>query len=74
MKIRAAVLREYKTPMSIEELELAEPRQGELQVKMLACGFCHSDLSVWEGYIPQDIPMVPCHEACAAVPTCVKGA
>ncbi|OGN98869.1 MAG: hypothetical protein A2Y58_04745 [Chloroflexi bacterium RBG_13_51_52] len=67
MKIRAAVLREYGIPMKIEELELAEPREHEVQVKMLACGFCHSDLSVWQGYIPQDIPMVPGHEACAVV-------
>jgi S-(hydroxymethyl)glutathione dehydrogenase/alcohol dehydrogenase len=67
MKIKAAVLREYKAPMSIEELELAEPREHEVQVKMLACGFCHSDLSVWQGHIPQDIPMVPGHEACAVV-------
>jgi Zn-dependent alcohol dehydrogenase len=67
VKIKAAVLRQYKAPMSIEELELDEPRQHEVQVKMLACGFCHSDLSVWQGHIPQDIPMVPGHEACAVV-------
>jgi S-(hydroxymethyl)glutathione dehydrogenase/alcohol dehydrogenase len=64
MKIKAAVLRQYKAPMSIEELELDEPREKEVQVKMLACGFCHS---VWQGHIPQDIPMVPGHEACAVV-------
>jgi Zn-dependent alcohol dehydrogenase len=67
MKIKAAVLREYGKPMAIEELELAEPREHEVQVKMLACGFCHSDLSVWQGHITQDIPMVPGHEACAVV-------
>ncbi|MFC1941785.1 alcohol dehydrogenase catalytic domain-containing protein [Chloroflexota bacterium] len=67
MKIKAAVLREYGAPMPIEELELAAPREHEVQVKMLTCGFCHSDLSVWMGYIPQDIPMVPGHEACAVV-------
>jgi S-(hydroxymethyl)glutathione dehydrogenase/alcohol dehydrogenase len=67
MKIKAAVLRRYEVPMEIEELELAEPREHEVQVKMLACGFCHSDYSVWKGYIPQDVPMVPGHEACAVV-------
>ena len=67
MKIKAAILREYKVPMEIEELELAEPREHEVQVKMLACGFCHSDASVWLGHIPQDVPMVPGHEACAVV-------
>ena len=67
MKIKAAVLRQYGVPMAIEELELDEPREHEVQVKMLACGFCHSDLSVFQGYIPQDVPMVPGHEACAVV-------
>jgi Zn-dependent alcohol dehydrogenase len=67
MQIKAAVLRQYGVPMSIEELELAEPREHEVQVKMLACGFCHSDLSFWQGYITQDIPTVPGHEACAVV-------
>ena len=67
MKIKAAVLRKYGAPMPIEELELAPPREHEVQVKMLACGFCHSDLSVWQGHIPQDIPMVAGHEACAVV-------
>jgi Zn-dependent alcohol dehydrogenase len=67
MRIKAAVLREYNKPMKIEELEMDEPREKEVQVKMLACGFCHSDLSVWKGYIPQDVPMVPGHEACAVV-------
>lgn len=67
MRVKAAVLREYGAPMSIEELELAEPREHEVQVKMLACGFCHSDLSVWLGHIPQDLPMVPGHESCAVV-------
>ncbi|MBP1706895.1 MAG: Alcohol dehydrogenase zinc-binding domain protein [Chloroflexi bacterium] len=67
MKVKAAVLRKYGAPMDIEELELAEPREKEVQVKMLACGVCHSDISLWEGYITQDIPMVPGHEACARV-------
>jgi S-(hydroxymethyl)glutathione dehydrogenase/alcohol dehydrogenase len=67
MKIKAAVLREFGKPMAIEELEMAEPKEHEVQVKHLACGFCHSDLSVWQGHIPQDIPMVPGHEACAVV-------
>ncbi len=67
MKIKAAVLRQYRTPMKIEELELDEPHEKEVQVKMLACGFCHSDLSVWLGHIPQDVPMVPGHEACGVV-------
>ena len=33
MKVKAAVLREFGAPMPIEELELAEPREHEVQVK-----------------------------------------
>ena len=45
MKVKAAVLRQFGAPLSIEEVELADPKQGEVMVKYEACGFCHSDLS-----------------------------
>lgn len=67
MKVKAAVCREYNVPLSIEELELAEPRQHEVQVKHLATGFCHSDLHCWLGEVPTTLPMIFGHEACAVV-------
>ena len=43
MKTRAAVLRKGGTPWEITELDLDEPRAGEVLVRMDAAGLCHSD-------------------------------
>jgi S-(hydroxymethyl)glutathione dehydrogenase/alcohol dehydrogenase len=67
MKIKAAVLREYFAPLSIEELEMAEPKAHEVQVKHLAVGFCHSDLHHIMKEIPLNLPAVIGHEACSIV-------
>lgn len=67
MKVKAAVLREVGAPMSIEELELADPREHEVLVKLLACGFCHSDLGFWDGSVGTPLPSVLGHEACGIV-------
>ena len=49
MKTRAAVCRAFGQPLSIEEVELAEPGQGEIRVAIKACAICHSDIFFWEG-------------------------
>jgi len=75
MKIRGAVLyqmgkeRPYhkSNPLVIEELELGEPRSGEILVKIHAAGLCHSDLSVIDGNRPRQVPMVLGHEAAGEV-------
>lgn len=75
MKITAAVLdrvgaaRPYaeSKPLRLAELELAEPRPGELLVKIDAAGLCHSDLSVVNGDRPRPTPMALGHEAAATV-------
>ena len=67
MKIKAAVCRENSAILTVEELELADPREHEVQVKMLTCGFCHSDLSCQEGSVPTSIPTILGHESCAVV-------
>lgn len=44
MKIRAAVFREYNLTPSIEELDMAAPRDDEVLVRITATGVCHTDL------------------------------
>lgn len=67
MKTKAAVLREWKGKISIEELELDPPKAGEVMVKVAHCGWCHSDQSFWEGTMGLDIlPFVMGHE-CAGI-------
>ena len=75
MKITAAVLDKVGAsgpfaqtrPLRLTELDLAEPRPGELLVKINAAGLCHSDLSVVNGDRARPTPMALGHEACATV-------
>lgn len=81
MKIRAAVLNAMGAPMpyaqskplSIQEIELEPPGQGEILVRMGAAGLCHSDLSVINGDRPRPTPMALGHEAAGVVETVGPG-
>ena len=65
--MKAAVCREFKRPLSIEELDLAEPRAGEVRVKIAACAICHSDLLFMAGAWGGELPAVAGHEAAGIV-------
>jgi len=75
MKITAAVLEEigrpgpyaHTRPLSVGEIDLAAPRQGEVLVRVAAAGLCHSDLSVINGDRPRPVPMVLGHEGAGIV-------
>ena len=66
MKVRAAVLQTIglpapyaeSRPLQILDVELDPPGPGEVRVKVLAAGLCHSDLSVITGDRPRPVPMV----------------
>ena len=68
MKIRAAVLEEFGTPLEVQELELAEPKLGEVLVRLVACGVCHTDLYTASGADPSGYaPTVLGHEGAGVV-------
>ncbi|MCP4357806.1 MAG: Zn-dependent alcohol dehydrogenase [Chloroflexi bacterium] len=68
MKTRAAVFYEPNKPLLIEELEIDEPKTGELRVKMKAVGLCRSDHNVMVGTRPVGMtPMVLGHEGAGVV-------
>src|SRR5437879_6209762 len=68
MKIRAAVLEEFGTPLEVQELELAEPKAGEVLVRLVACGVCHTDLYTASGADPSGYsPTVLGHEGAGVV-------
>ena len=68
MKIRAAVLEEFGAPLEVQELELAEPRAGEVLVRLVACGVCHTDLYTASGADPSGYaPTVLGHEGAGIV-------
>lgn len=49
MKIRAALVVERGAPIRVEEVDLADPREGEVRVKLTASGVCHSCLHAADG-------------------------
>jgi S-(hydroxymethyl)glutathione dehydrogenase / alcohol dehydrogenase len=68
MKIRAAVLEEFGAPLEVQELELAEPKAGEVLVRLVACGVCHTDLYTASGADPSGYaPTVLGHEGAGVV-------
>jgi len=68
MKMRAAVLERFGEPLEVQELELAEPRSGEVLVRLEACGVCHTDLFTASGADPSGYsPTVLGHEGAGVV-------
>src|SRR3954471_19531107 len=68
MKIRAAVLEEFGAPLAVQDIELAGPGPGEVLVRLLACGVCHTDLYTASGADPSGYaPAVLGHEGCGTV-------
>ena len=65
--MRAAVLEQPGEPVAIEELILDEPKHGEVRVRILASGVCHSDLHVRDGEWPRPGPFVIGHEGAGIV-------
>lgn len=75
MKIRGAVLEEIgrqrpfaeSRPLTVSELDLDPPGEGEILVRIEAAGLCHSDLSVVDGNRVRPVPMLLGHEAAGIV-------
>jgi S-(hydroxymethyl)glutathione dehydrogenase/alcohol dehydrogenase len=68
VQIRAAVLEEFGAPLVVQDVELAEPRAGEVLVRLAACGVCHTDLYTASGADPSGYaPTVPGHEGAGVV-------
>jgi S-(hydroxymethyl)glutathione dehydrogenase / alcohol dehydrogenase len=68
VKIRAAVLEEFGKPLNVTELELAEPKAGEVLVRLEACGVCHTDMYTASGVDPSGYaPTVLGHEGAGIV-------
>ncbi len=68
MKIRAAVLEEFGEPLVVQEVDLAEPRAGEVLVRLVACGVCHTDMYTASGVDPSGYaPTVLGHEGAGVV-------
>ena len=67
MKIKAAVTYESGAPYKIEEVELDAPKIGEILVRIVASGICHTDEAVQHQFIPTPLPAVLGHEGAGIV-------
>ena len=52
MRIRAAVLEDFGKPLVVQDVDLDGPKQGEVLVRLEACGVCHTDLYTASGADP----------------------
>ncbi len=65
--MRAAVLVAAGKPLEVREIRTPRPRAGEVLVKVIACGLCHSDLHVMAGKIWFPLPAVLGHEVSGTI-------
>src|SRR3984957_8230751 len=74
MRIRAAVLEEFAQPLVVQEVELSDPGPGEVLVRLVACGVCHTDMYTASGVDPSGYaPTVLGHEGAGVVERCGAG-
>lgn len=73
MKIKAAVLYEVNTPLKVEEVDLADPKPGEVRVKIEAAGLCQTDIHYMKGVMPAPVPIALGHEGAGIVDAIGQG-
>jgi len=73
MRITAAVLEERDAPFRVEEVEIDDPRAGEVRVRVVAAGVCHTDGLAQHGDIPFPAPGVLGHEGAGIVEAVGEG-
>ncbi|NWH77502.1 ADH1 dehydrogenase, partial [Piaya cayana] len=74
IRCRAAVAWAVGQPLSLEEVEVAPPKAGEVRIKIVATGICHTDYHLLEGIFPNsDFPVIPGHEGAGIVESVGEG-
>jgi len=73
MKIKAAVTRAKASPMSLESIDLADPRDDEILVRVVATGVCHTDIAMRDQTYPVPQPIVLGHEGAGVVEKVGRG-
>ncbi len=65
--MKAAVLRQVGSPLTLEDVELDAPKADEVRVRIAAAGVCRSDLHFMRGHAAMKMPAVLGHEGSAVV-------
>ena len=71
--MRAAVLNQVGRPLEIEEIDIEAPKAGEVALRIVASGVCHSDYSVAHGVLHSPLPVVLGHEGAGVVEAVGEG-
>ena len=67
MDVKAAVVFEKSGNFSIEQLEISDPNDNEVMVRIVGCGICHTDLGAHDQHLPIPLPSVFGHEGSGVV-------
>ena len=67
MRITAAMATAPHAPLTLTELEIDDPRDDEVLVRVLACGVCHTDIACRDQALPVPLPAVLGHEGAGIV-------
>ena len=67
--MKAAVVHQFGKPLTIEEVPIPTPKSGEILIKIIANGVCHTDLHAAQGDWPvkPKLPFIPGHEGAGIV-------
>jgi S-(hydroxymethyl)glutathione dehydrogenase / alcohol dehydrogenase len=65
--VKAAVLMKQGGPLEVRDISLGDPGPGQVKVRVHAAGVCHSDLSLANGTLLQEVPAVLGHEGAGVV-------
>jgi S-(hydroxymethyl)glutathione dehydrogenase/alcohol dehydrogenase len=71
--VKAAVLTKQGGPLEVREISLGDPGPGQVKVRVHAAGVCHSDLSLANGTLMQEVPAVLGHEGAGVVTAVGEG-
>ena len=74
MKTRAAVLHEVGKDFEVTELDLDPPKAGEVLIRYVAAGLCHSDEHLRHGDLVPRFPLVGGHEGAGIIEEVGPGA
>jgi S-(hydroxymethyl)glutathione dehydrogenase / alcohol dehydrogenase len=73
MKTKGALLWELNSPFRIDEIEIGDPVDDEVQIRVHAAGMCHSDYHLTTGATPIGLPALGGHEGAGVVTKVGRG-
>ena len=73
MDVKALVVSEKDAPFEMQDVELADPGRGEVRVRIVATGVCHTDAITRAGDMPMPFPSILGHEGSGVVDAVAEG-